>query len=225
MKRIFDQEKMASLIREHGIQELFSFDITPHLHLLSFEAGEYICRQDVPLDYLYFITGGRSKVYVSLSNGKSLLLCFYEGLKILGDAELLSGAPASTNVQVIEATYGLGIPFEKVGSLLLKDNRFLQFACSALGDKLIRLSQNSSINLLYPLENRLASYILAVSGGTLVFRENLTEIAELLGTSYRHLLRTLQSLVNSGAIKKEGLSYRIENMTILKKLASDVYMN
>lgn len=223
MKRIFDNEMISVLAHENNIPELFSTMIIPHLELLFFEANEYICRENEPLQYFYFVLGGKVKVYVTLSNGKSLLLCFYEGLKVLGDAELMNGNPASTNVQAIDSTYCLGIASDKISSLLLNDQKFLRYACSALGEKLARLSQNSSINLLYPLENRLSSYIIAISGKTLVFRENLTEIAELLGTSYRHLLRTLNNLIEKGALKKEAHAYRISDLETLKKLASDVY--
>ena len=55
--------------------------------------------------------------------------------------------------------------------------------CESLSEKLEKLSKNSSINLLYPLENRLSSYILAtgervnVNGvDVLIFDENLTEM-------------------------------------------------
>jgi hypothetical protein len=99
-----------------------------------------------------------------------------------------------------------------------------------LGEKLIRLSKYSSINLLYPLENRLASYILAdtsntVNAGkkTITFEGNLSEVAELLGTSYRHLLRTLNNLCTQGLIRKNLLAYEILDLEKLRKLAGDLY--
>ena len=57
----------------------------------------------------------------------------------------------------------------------------------------------------------------------LLFNENLTEIAELLGTSYRHLLRTLNNLRDKGAIIKSNSGYIIENKNILSMLAADLY--
>ena len=59
--------------------------------------------------------------------------------------------------------------------------------------KLASLSVSNSVNILYPLENRLASYILAsYTNEDNNNTENLTQIAEFLGTSYRHLLRVVK---------------------------------
>lgn len=91
--------------------------------------------------------------------------------------------------------------------------------------------KNSSINLLYPLENRLASYILATGERVnnneeriIKFNENLTEIGELLGTSYRHLLRTLNNLSCKGAIRKKSNYFQVLDEKILKSL-QQIYIN
>jgi CRP-like cAMP-binding protein len=80
------------------------------------------------------------------------------------------------------------------------------------------------------LENRLAGYILAAgeridSNGltTISFDENLTQISELLGTSYRHLLRILNSFCQKGAMVKKGSHYEVVDDRMLKGLAADLY--
>jgi len=223
MKRIFDSEKIEQLAKDYGITSFFNTDIIPYMELLYYEPNEYLIHEGEPLKYLYFILQGKVKIYVSVSNGKSVLVCFYEGLQVLGEVELVSGNPASTSVQTIDEIYCLGIPSEKIGSIMLNDQKFLRYALVSLSEKITRSVQNSSINLLYPLENRLSSYILATSEKTMIFNENLTEISELLATSYRHLLRTLNILTEKGALTKKGRSYLISNLDLLKNLASDVY--
>jgi len=86
-------------------------------------------------------------------------------------------------------------------------------------------SRNGTINLLYPLENRLASYIMATrgAGSRVQFDETLTEIAELLGASYRHLLRTINNLINKGILKKDNYRYEIIDEKMLGNLAIDLY--
>lgn len=86
-------------------------------------------------------------------------------------------------------------------------------------------SRNGSINLLYPLENRLASYIMATMGNEnrIEFDETLTEIAELLGTSYRHLLRTINNLVSKGILRKDKAGYEVIDEEMLSSLAIDLY--
>ncbi|CJJ19098.1 Cyclic AMP receptor-like protein [Streptococcus pneumoniae] len=112
---------------------------------------------------------------------------------------------------------------------LFHDAKFLRCICGSLAHKLNRLSKNSTINLLYPLENRLASYMLAAGEravqheNRIVFSGNLTEIAELLGTSYRHLLRTLNIFCDKEIIKKNDGCYEVVNVDVLRELAADVY--
>lgn len=230
MNKINNPQIMNEYILEYNIDEIFTEDMRSFMELILFKKGEYICRENEDINYIFFFLKGKAKVYITLGNGKSLLLYFYQDFKVLGDLELINYQSATSNVQAIEDTYCIGIPLEKARERLLKDTKFLRYICSSLGEKLKRCSKNSSINLLYPLENRLASYILATgkninrNGEKIIrFDENLTEIAEILGTSYRHLLRTLNNLQLKGALAKEDSGFKVIDESILTKLASDVY--
>jgi CRP-like cAMP-binding protein len=230
MRKVLDEEKLNYYISKYNINNIFSLDMKRHMELFLFTKNEYICKIDESLNYLFFFVEGKAKVYSTLSNGKSLLLCFYTPFKVLGEVEFMHYETANSNVQIIDDTYCIGISFENIRKFAINDSRFLRFACDNLGEKLIRLSKYSSINLLYPLENRLASYILAYTSKTvsegrniIVFEGNLSEVAELLGTSYRHLLRTLNNLCTQRLIKKNRLVYEILDLEKLKKLAGDLY--
>lgn len=230
MIKIDDSQKMNQYILKYEIDKIFTEDMKPFMELFLFKRNEHICKETEDIEYVFFFVEGKAKVYTTLSNGKSLLLCFYEEFKVLGDVELMGFQAASTNVQVIDDTYCIGIPLQKVGTHLLNDAKFLRFICNSLGAKLNRCSKNSSINLLYPLENRLASYILATGKNIdneenrrIEFHENLTEIAELLGTSYRHLLRTFNTLALKGAIKRKNNHFEIIDKITLTNLAADLY--
>ena len=77
-----------------------------------------------------------------------------------------------------------------------------------LGDKLSYMNNNTCINLYESLESRLASFILK-SENNGIFSYNLTECAELLCTSYRHLLRIINLFCNTNKLSKNGKSYKI----------------
>ncbi len=217
-------------ITKYTMNDIFSKDMKPFMELLFYKKNEYIIKEEQEINHLIFLVHGKAKVYVTLSNGKSLLLCFYQEFRVLGDLEIIDSKKAASNVQVIEDTYCIGISSENVRTYLLNDAKFLRFICGSLGDKLYRCSKNSSINLLYSLENRLASYI-STTGEKMddmgqvkiTFEENLTEIAELLGTSYRHLLRTLNVLCTKGIIQKKNNYYEVIDEKTLKKLSADLY--
>lgn len=230
MRRIVDIKALEAYVEKYQLNQMFSIDMRPHMELFLVSKNDYICKADEPLEYLFFFVEGKAKVYNSLSNGKSLLICFYNPLTIIGDVEFLQLETANSNIQVINESYCIGISFKAIRQHVLNDAKFLRHALGSVGEKLLSLSKYSSINLLYTLENRLASYILACSSSsvsnesnTIVFEGNLTEVAELLGTSYRHLLRTLQALCSQKAIKKSNNYYEILDIGKLAALAGDLY--
>lgn len=231
MTLIHKPKLLQAYIEAFHIDQHFSRDVSDQMHLFYFTPGQYIYQENDALSYFYFFVKGKAKVYSSLSNGKSLLHSFYEPLQVLGDIEVVNQTPVTVNVKVISPVHCIGIHIDFVRRQLLEDTKFLQFLCSDLGKKLNRCSKNSTINLLYPLENRLASYILAIETqeftcqNSLTFYDSLTEISELLGTSYRHLLRTLTHFVDKGILKKEDKGYLIMDRKPLEAMASDLYSN
>lgn len=225
MNKVNNLKLMNKYIEKYHIDDIFSVGMREYMELFNFKRGQCICKEDEDIDYLFFFVEGKAKVYINLKNGRSLLLCFYYPFMVLGDLELINQTKASTTMEVIEDTYCIGLPFNKVREELLNDAKFLRFICSSLGNKMDSSSRNGSINLLYPLENRLASYIMATMGdeNRIEFDETLTEIAELLGTSYRHLLRTINNLVSKGILRKDKEGYEVIDEEMLSSLAIDLY--
>jgi len=211
------------------MQEIFDFDVLNELKLMKASKSEYICYQEEEMRNLLFLVEGRAKVEKILANGKTMLLSFYESFGVMGDIELVHDGPVNCTIQALTTCYVLALPVEKARLYLQKDVKLLNYLCRALANKLESISNNSSINLLYPLENRLASYINMVAdepeemGGKRIFCENLTHLAELLGTSYRHLLRTLNSLCQMNIMHKEKNGYVIIDENELEKLAKAIY--
>lgn len=229
MKRINSRSLLKKYIKKYRINEMFSNNLEEHMELIAFEKGEYLSRDGERIEHLLFFVKGKAKVYINLENGKSLLLCFYYPFMLFGDLELVSQNPASTNTVVIDEVHCIALPLNKVREELLKDSRFMGCVCASLGDKLERASKNGTINLLYPLENRVASYIIATmekiqaEDKLFQFNENLTTLAELLGTSYRHLLRVLNKLVEENFLEKQKGGYVVINEKKLRDLAADIY--
>ncbi|OCA97639.1 cyclic nucleotide-binding domain-containing protein [Clostridium beijerinckii] len=229
MIKIEDNIRLSEYINKNKLENLFSEDMGRYMELYMFNKNEYICREEEILENMYFLVEGKAKVSKHLENGKSLLISFYSPITIIGDAEFVRNNPTDCSVQAIKDTYCIGIRFDIVRKILINDCKFLVNLCSYLSEKLTNGSTNTSINLLYPLENRLASYIIAFSEiensntRKIVFRENYIEIAELLGTSYRHLSRTLNKLCLEGFLKRDNKEYFIQDYDKLLYLAGDLY--
>lgn len=232
MKKIENLFIIESYYNELNMQKIFINDMKKHMKLLKFDKHEYLSREDENLEYLLFFIQGKAKVFKTLPNGRNLLLAFYKPFRIIGDIEIIKSQAATGTIQALSTCYCLAIPMEKARLELIKDNRFLKFICESLAVKLEAVSMNSSINQLYPLENRLASYINESiiyneneENLYIDFDENLVNIAELLGSSYRHLLRTFNILCKKGVLEKEDGKYKVINKLLLKDLAGDLYQD
>lgn len=235
MKKIENSSIIESYYNELNMQKIFMHDMKSHMKLLKFDKHEYLSREDEELEYLYFFVQGKAKVFKTLPNGRNLLLAFYNPINticVIGDIEIVKNQKATGTIQALSTCYCLAIPMKMAKVELIKDNKFLKFTCENLAEKLAAVSMNSSINLLYPLENRLSSYI----NESLNYEENeenlyidldekLINIADLLGSSYRHLLRTFNILCKKGVLEKEDGKYKVINKTLLKELAGDLYQD
>ena len=227
--KIEDPKKIEKFMEIYEMDKLFSDNMEEYMTLYMFNTNDYICREEEQLENMYFLVQGKAKVSKHLENGKSLLISFYRPLTIIGDVEFIGHKVTDCSVQAIEDTYCIGINFDIVRSKLIKDCKFLLNICRYLSDKLRDGSNNSSINLLYPLENRLASYIVAFVNTNddkvekFIFKESYSEISELLGTSYRHLNRILNKFCLEGILKKCDKEYVIEDYDKLLCLAGDLY--
>ena len=209
MKKIEDPFVIENYYNELNMQDIFINDMKKHMKLLKFDKYEYLSREEEDLEYLLFFVQGKAKVFKTLPNGRNLLLAFYNPIRVIGDIEIVKNQSATGTIQALSTCYCLAIPMKKARLELTNDRKFLKFTCESLAEKLAAVSMNSSINLLYPLENRLSSYINEFltndenSNIYIDFDENLVNIAELLGSSYRHLLRTLNVLCKKGVLEKK----------------------
>jgi CRP-like cAMP-binding protein len=110
-------------------------------------------------------------------------------------------------VESLNDTVFIAIKYSDLNKYAKEDAKFLRFVVKNLSHKLYTTTISNSINLLQPLENRFACYLLSVSTDESVKNFNseirtskLTELANLLGTSYRHLNRVICDMDKRGII-------------------------
>ena len=207
-------ESKTQLLRANLSNETFAM-----LQPCVFHAGEYLYAEGETTDALYLMLEGNCKVFKLLENGKSLLLCLYDDVQVLGEFELFSDPVVKSNVQALCETYCYALSLEKYRAQLLADNSFLQFVLRQTCAKVHRNNNNTARNLLYPLEQRLAAYILKTQNGGQFFA-NYTMLAEYLGCSLRHLLRTLHTFCARGLLQKEARGYLLSDLAGLQALTA-----
>ncbi|WP_203247722.1 transcriptional regulator YeiL [Sporosarcina beigongshangi] len=218
----FLTEPMRSFyIEKYPIQSLFSFPITPFLQVVQFEGGEFIYKEGSHTEYIYYLIEGKAKLYATHQNGKVSLVNFLQAPTFMGEVELLNAEVCSKSIQTTRQVVCLAIPIHACKDKLLTDATFLRYLCIFLSKKMTMISTKYTKNQAYPLENRLAAFIL-MSADQNFYKEKHTEVCEYLGVSYRHLLYVLAELCETNVIEKQSQGYIIRDEERLQMLAKEI---
>jgi CRP/FNR family putative post-exponential-phase nitrogen-starvation transcriptional regulator len=188
-----------------------------------FQKDEFLCTAGSPMPAVMLLTEGVCTSCYQAENGRRLLLGFSRPGDILGDLELLSQeARANTSVQAVSRVRCVYIPFGVNRDTLLEQPGFLRRAARTVTEKFRQNTRSCANNILYDLETRLCGYIAVTRRGAL-WEEKLTQTAELLGTSYRHLLRTLDGLVAQGILEKRSRGFSVTDLPRLLEKGGGLY--
>ncbi|OMF80237.1 Crp/Fnr family transcriptional regulator [Paenibacillus glucanolyticus] len=226
MKEIHNAELLRNFLLNHEMESVFHEELIPYLVLYRFDQGDIICTQGEPAEMLYILVQGKIKIYTTSAEGKALVLSFKTPLEVIGDIEYIQGNPMINTVQAVSPVYMIGVHYRWLRKYGQEHSPLLQFLLRIITRKFYIKSNFLSFNLLHPVEVRLASYLLSVSvedSDTLKTDDptafNLTDIANLLGTSYRHLNRVILKFSQEGLIERRKGFILIKNREALTIVA------
>lgn len=226
MKEIHNAELMQQFLLSNQLQSIFHADVLPYVVLVHFEQGELVCKQGEPAEMLYILVQGKIKIFTTSAEGKALVLSFKTPLEVIGDIEYVQGNPLINTVQAVSSVYMISVPYHWLRKYGHDHAPLLEFLLRIITRKFYIKSNFLSFNLLHPVEVRLASYLLSVSDGepdTLATAHsaafNLTDIANLLGTSYRHLNRVILKFSQEGLIERHKGYILIKDRNALTDVA------
>ncbi|MEI5993854.1 cyclic nucleotide-binding domain-containing protein [Candidatus Enterococcus mansonii] len=222
MKIIDDLDLLVAKITEHHLDSYIQKRHYPQILLSTLQEGESLYKQDEFAEYFCIMLSGKIRVYRTLSNGKEAILNVITGFRILGEIELIYNNPSLNSIEFLEPSSCLLIPMNYCRDELLNDTNFVKKVAYNLAMTLHAVETNTSINMSFTLENRVASYILA-SEKDGSFELDLSTLPELIGTTYRHLLRVIKKFQEEGLIKKKGDRYLLLQKSVLSNKISDLY--
>lgn len=218
MKIIREQEILEDYYRRFPLSDHFGFNIVSYISVVKFDSDEKILDEGEYPKFLYYLINGRAKLLLSHENGRVSLINFLNAPCFIGEMELLGAQEAANGVTAITPCTCYAIPIELCRDELLNDTKFLQHLCLFISQKAIRNTYNYAQNQSYPLQVRLANFILFTSYRRM-YREKHTEVSEFLGVSYRHLLYVLADFVKRGLLEKTEQGYYIRELNALRKIA------
>ncbi|MBQ6222170.1 MAG: cyclic nucleotide-binding domain-containing protein [Solobacterium sp.] len=218
MEKICDKEKMYEYLNDRSYRNWFPALSDDHVYLIKTKPLEKLIGQGDEADTLYYLVKGRCRVSSTDQEGKTFILNIINAPNLVGEIELIT-EDVSFSIETIDSCILIALPYAFYRNLLLNDNTFLLRLCELLTEKerehALKLAQVSS----FPLENRLAAFILENS-----FNDRLslkkTIIAQSLGVSYRHLEKVMKDFVEEGILKKDRFVYTITNKIALIDKAS-----
>ncbi len=194
-----------------------------YFEFVSFSKGQYLLRQGQRLDYLYILVKGKLKVSHTTANGSTVLNCFAYPIYILGEVEFLNDRDVINDIYAIDDIYCLSTSIELYKNELFNDPIFIRYLAQTMSCKLYNTNHNSSISMNYPVENRLASYLIACQNDMMI-EDNFVLVAEMIGCSYRQLQRVLNNFCQKQYISKIKRScYQILDVSSLQQLSQDLY--
>jgi len=228
-----NSEKNNSLIKDYlnkfEMSDVFSDELISHMTLAHYLKGEDVIKLSQEMDNYYLLVKGKLKIYTLQENGKKVLIRFYTPMNVLGDLEYITDYPARTIIEALQDSTLISVPMKIIREHTYDSPEFLRFVIKTLSHKLYTYSTMSSLNLVYPLENRLASYLESIS--QLENQErideiracNMEEMADLLCTSYRHLSRVLSDFENRGILKRNRGKIKILDFNKLQDLSVGLF--
>lgn len=188
--------------------------------LIRYDRCEWILHAEQEIEYLYILLSGKAKVCMSDESGRNLLLCYYISEGIMGDVELMMGRrEAISSVQAVSPVVCICLPLNVYAPALLSHLPFVLRLARGLSIKLSASVASTTEIILRPFEARFCAYLLQ-SAQNGVFSERLIDVAEQLGVSYRHLLRSLKTLCEEGLLEKKADGYHILNESTLREKAA-----
>ncbi|PGT82753.1 MULTISPECIES: transcriptional regulator YeiL [Bacillaceae] len=216
--KIYKQEQRQYYLDHYSITHLFSFPIEEFIEVREYKRGEWIIQEGNRPDFLFYVIEGNAKIYITHQNGKVSLLNFIHENDFIGEMELLHKVYYTKGIQTSTKTVCFAIPFQQCRSQMMEDAAFLRELCKFLSSKATKMAAKSSQSFAFPLENRLADFIMKTADEG-IYKEKHVTVCDFLGVSYRHLLHVLSQFCERGYLEKDGRHYLIQKPKELEELA------
>ncbi len=229
MKYIQDSELLEKILQEYHVEDMFDQTKQLPFTLQQYTPDEIILLEGMEMQSLLFLVDGKVRITSSIETGRSLLLRFIHPFSIIGDIELIRNVPVQSQVQAVNECLLIGLPFDYIKQYEIDNPKFLHTLLEHVCYKLQTCTTASRVNLLASVENKFASYLMSTISaepnnnfGIELTTSNIKEMANLLGTTYRHLNRVIHSLTQKNIIERDKNSIRILNWDDLDKASNGI---
>lgn len=184
---------------------------------VSFKRGKHIYNNGQIISKCYLIINGKVKIYIDHSNGRRSIIDFATSGNWLGELSIYSQEIDVKENKVLTDTSCLEFDIKKIRELTKSNTKVSNYFAQHLTNKLVERSKRMSESLSFPLEVKLARFILEhqEQGKYMISH---SDASEYFNVSYRHVLLVISKLCRKGYINKQN-KYLISDFKGLKALA------
>lgn len=218
-------QRAADYLEQFHLTYLFPEHVQQEMFVATYTNGERLFPQGGEAHTLYFLVEGKLKISMLSPEGKRLILAFKTSFDIVGDIEYVQDCQFINTVEAVTDIVVIGVPYTVLRKSMADNAAWLQFLLTAITKKFESKARAMNFNLLYTVDVRVASYLLSMTPThSMLDSTSLVDMADLIGTSYRHLNRVLQQFEKSGWIlKKRGKITLLDREALLAQAGQNIY--
>lgn len=219
------EQKISRYLDRYELGSLFPKGIKQEMRFETYRAGDCLFSQGESADSVYFLVEGKLKVSMLSPEGKRLIVAFKTPFDIVGDIEYVRQIPFINTVEAVTETGVIRISYGLLQAEMADNPAWLQFLLNTITEKFEMKSRAMNFNLLYSVDVRVASYLLSMTPThEIIDSTSLVDMADLIGTSYRHLNRVLKQFeLNGWIMKKRGTITLLDRKALLQQASRNIY--
>lgn len=218
-------QRIAEFLQHHQLSDLFPEHVREDMNVATYSSSERLFSQGDKADTLYLLIKGKLKISMLSPEGKRLIVAFKTPFDIVGDVEYVRGIPFINTVEAVTDIVVIGISYDALRRNMADNAAWLQFLLQTITQKFETKTRAMNFNLLYTVDVRVASYLLAMTPTQQMLEStSLIDMADLIGTSYRQLNRVLQQFEQAGwIVKKRGKITLLDRAALLEQAGQNIY--
>lgn len=217
--------RIEDYLQQYQLSDLFPNHVREEMFVATYSGGERLFSQDDEAHTLYFLVEGKLKISMLSPEGKRLILAFKTPFDIVGDVEYVRECPFINTVEAVTDIVVIGVSYDALRKNMADNAAWLQFLLQTITKKFETKTRAMNFNLLYTVDVRVASYLLSMTPDQQILEStSLIDMADLIGTSYRHLNRVLHQFEQAGwIVKKRGKITLLDRASLLEQAGQNIY--
>lgn len=217
----------ASLFRELPSEKLAL--LAERTTTRRYRRGQLIFHEGEPAHSLYLVAEGAVKVFLTSSEGDTVILVTLAPGDAFGELALVDGNPRSASAEALQDTVVLELGRDAFLSTLAEEPRVAEAVIATLGSILRRLTEQAADLVFLDLNGRIAKLLLQMStdvgtdtddGIELDLHLTQSEIASMVGGSRQSVNQVLRSFERRGYIAVKGKAILIKDQDALRRRAT-----